>query len=158
MIPSPETELEYLDPFELLVAVILSAQCTDERVNMVTPSLFEAFPNVEAMSEAEPEQIFPFVRIGTVVNPTPGANQSFKWHPENGTFTEAIGATSSFLTRTNTDLFAAALDGAQPADGTRGLFFRFSNRWWLTASRCRKCGYILRGLTEPRCPECGTDL
>ena len=47
MIPSPETELEYVDPFELLVAVILSAQCTDERVNMVTPPLFEAFPNVE---------------------------------------------------------------------------------------------------------------
>lgn len=68
MIPSPETELEYQDPFELLVAVILSAQCTDERVNMVTPSLFEAFPNVEAFSEAEPEQIFPFVRSVTYPN------------------------------------------------------------------------------------------
>ena len=61
-IPSPETELRYLTPYELLVAVILSAQCTDERVNKVTPALFEEFPVVEALSKAEPEDIYPFIR------------------------------------------------------------------------------------------------
>lgn len=68
MIPAPETELEYNDPFQLLVAVILSAQCTDERVNMVTPPLFEAFPDAAAIAEAEPEQIFPFIRSVTYPN------------------------------------------------------------------------------------------
>ncbi len=61
-IPAPETELDYRDPYELLVAVVLSAQCTDARVNTVTPALFEAFPTVAAMAEAEAETIFPFIR------------------------------------------------------------------------------------------------
>jgi endonuclease-3 len=68
MIPSPETELEYLDPFQLLVAVILSAQCTDERVNMVTPRLFEAYPDAVAMAEALPEDLFPYIRSVTYPN------------------------------------------------------------------------------------------
>lgn len=61
-IPRPETELRYRNPFELLVAVILSAQCTDERVNRVTPALFEAFPTAEALAAAEPEDVFPYIR------------------------------------------------------------------------------------------------
>ena len=61
-IPEPETELSYRTPFELLVAVILSAQCTDKRVNLVTPALFEAYPTPEAMAEASADEIFPFVR------------------------------------------------------------------------------------------------
>jgi endonuclease-3 len=61
-IPRPETELEYTDPYELIVAVILSAQCTDERVNQVTPGLFEAFPTVAALAEAEPGEVLPFVK------------------------------------------------------------------------------------------------
>ena len=59
--PVAETELHYETPFQLLVAVILSAQCTDKRVNMVTPALFEAYPNAEAMSKASPEDIFEYV-------------------------------------------------------------------------------------------------
>lgn len=55
--PNPETELDYRNHFELLVAVILSAQCTDKRVNMVTPALFEAFPNAQAMAGASVEEI-----------------------------------------------------------------------------------------------------
>lgn len=62
VIPTPETELEHEDPYELIVAVILSAQCTDARVNMVTPALFEAFPTVEALAAAEPEDVFPHIR------------------------------------------------------------------------------------------------
>ena len=60
--PIAETELNYTNGFELLVAVILSAQCTDKRVNLVTPSLFEAFPNSETMSTATKETIFDKIR------------------------------------------------------------------------------------------------
>lgn len=60
--PVAETELHYSNPFELLVAVILSAQCTDKRINMVTPALFEAFPDAEAMSHASADDIFPYVK------------------------------------------------------------------------------------------------
>ena len=60
--PVAETELHYTDPFQLLVAVILSAQCTDKRVNLVTPALFEAYPTAEVMAEATPEAIFEYIR------------------------------------------------------------------------------------------------
>ena len=60
--PVAESELNYSNPFELLVAVILSAQCTDKRVNLTTPSLFEAYPTAEAMAEATAEDIFPYIR------------------------------------------------------------------------------------------------
>lgn len=61
-IPRAETELVFGNPFELLVAVVLSAQCTDKRVNMVTPALFEVYPTPEAMARATPEDIFPLIR------------------------------------------------------------------------------------------------
>lgn len=57
-----ETELHYEDPFQLLVAVILSAQCTDKRVNMVTSALFKDYPNAEAMAAATPGTIFPYIK------------------------------------------------------------------------------------------------
>lgn len=60
--PEAATELHFSSPYELLVAVMLSAQCTDKRVNMVTPALFEAFPTVQDMAAATPEQIFPYVK------------------------------------------------------------------------------------------------
>lgn len=60
--PSPQTELHYADPFQLLVAVILSAQCTDKRVNMITPALFEAFPTARAMAAASSESIFGLIK------------------------------------------------------------------------------------------------
>jgi endonuclease-3 len=60
--PAAETELHYSNPFELLVAVILSAQCTDKRVNMVTPALFKAFPSPELMAAASSDEIFPYIR------------------------------------------------------------------------------------------------
>lgn len=60
--PSPETELTYGNPFQLLCAVILSAQCTDKRVNLVTPALFEAFPTPQALAGATPEQVFRLIR------------------------------------------------------------------------------------------------
>ena len=60
--PVAETELHYKDPFQLLIAVILSAQCTDKRVNQVTPPLFEAFPTPEALAAATPEAVFEYIR------------------------------------------------------------------------------------------------
>lgn len=57
-----ETELDYESPFELLVAVILSAQCTDKRVNLTTPALFEQYPDAQTMAKAEPEDIFRIIR------------------------------------------------------------------------------------------------
>ena len=60
--PEAATELHFSSPYQLLCAVMLSAQCTDKRVNMVTPALFEAFPTVQDMAAATPEQIFPYVK------------------------------------------------------------------------------------------------
>ena len=60
--PVAETELHYDNPFQLLVAVILSAQCTDKRVNLVTPALFRDFPVPEAMAATTPEVIYEYVR------------------------------------------------------------------------------------------------
>lgn len=60
--PVAESELNYSSPFQLLVAVILSAQCTDKRVNLTTPALFEAYPTAERMAEASAEEIFSYIR------------------------------------------------------------------------------------------------
>ena len=60
--PVAESELHYTDPYQLLVAVILSAQCTDKRVNMTTPALFEAFPTPHHMARATAEEIYPYIK------------------------------------------------------------------------------------------------
>lgn len=60
--PTAETELEYTNPFQLLVAVILSAQCTDKRINMVTPALFKNFPTPEVMAASSPEVIYEYIK------------------------------------------------------------------------------------------------
>jgi endonuclease-3 len=60
--PEPETELEYRDPFELIVAVILSAQCTDKRVNVITPHLLKAFPDAAKMAAADQGEIFEYIK------------------------------------------------------------------------------------------------
>ncbi|MBB6097304.1 endonuclease-3 [Deinobacterium chartae] len=60
--PDARTELVYRNPFELLVATVLSAQATDRSVNLATPALFAAYPDAQAMSQATPEQIEPFIR------------------------------------------------------------------------------------------------
>lgn len=66
--PDAETELEYNDPYQLLVAVILSAQCTDERINKVTPALFERFPTPRHLALAEPEEVYPYIKSVTYPN------------------------------------------------------------------------------------------
>jgi endonuclease-3 len=66
--PEAETELAYRNPFELLVAVILSAQCTDKRVNIVTPPLMQKFPDAKSMANAETKDIFEFIKSCTYPN------------------------------------------------------------------------------------------
>lgn len=61
-IPDAETELQYQNSFQLLVAVILSAQCTDKRVNLVTPALFEHFPDAESLSHSHFDEVFPLIK------------------------------------------------------------------------------------------------
>jgi endonuclease-3 len=60
--PDAETELHYNNPFQLLIAVILSAQCTDKRINMITPALFQRFPTPKALAEASPDEVFDYIR------------------------------------------------------------------------------------------------
>lgn len=60
--PIAETELHYNSPFELLVAVILSAQCTDKRINMVTPELFKVFPNPQRMADSSSDEIYEYIK------------------------------------------------------------------------------------------------
>ena len=67
-IEHPTTELEYETPYQLLVAVILSAQCTDERVNKATPALFADYPTVEVLAEATEEEIYPYIQSITFPN------------------------------------------------------------------------------------------
>lgn len=60
--PFAETELVYTNPYELLVAVILSAQCTDKRVNLVTPEFFQAFPDAKTLAKYEAKEVFPYIK------------------------------------------------------------------------------------------------
>jgi endonuclease-3 len=62
VMPVAETELDYTDPYELLVAVILSAQCTDKRVNLITPPFFQKYPDVSALAQSSQEQVFELIK------------------------------------------------------------------------------------------------
>ncbi len=66
--PVAESELKYRNPYELVVAVILSAQCTDKRVNIITPALFKRFPDAHAMAQSGWEEIFRYIRSVTYPN------------------------------------------------------------------------------------------
>lgn len=68
IMPEPKTELHYDTPFHLLLAVILSAQCTDKRINMVTPALFERFPQPEDLAAASEEEVYGFIKSVTFPN------------------------------------------------------------------------------------------
>lgn len=66
--PDPKTELDYDTPFHLLLAVILSAQCTDKRVNIVTPPLFEAYPDAYSLAKATEEEVYEYIKSVTFPN------------------------------------------------------------------------------------------
>lgn len=60
--PDPQTELCFDNPYQLLVAVILSAQCTDKRINLVTPALFKAFPTPRDLAQASPDEVYEYIK------------------------------------------------------------------------------------------------
>lgn len=66
--PQAETELNYSNPFELLVAVVLSAQCTDKRINIVTPKLFQDFPTPEHLAASNFDELFPYIKTVSYPN------------------------------------------------------------------------------------------
>jgi len=66
--PVAETELDYHDPYELLVATILSAQCTDKRVNMITPAFYKRFPDAVSLAKADQEEVFELIRTCSYPN------------------------------------------------------------------------------------------
>jgi endonuclease-3 len=66
--PEPETELAYKDEYQLVVAVVLSAQCTDKRVNIITPPFFEKFPNFESLASASFEEVYQLIKSCTYPN------------------------------------------------------------------------------------------
>jgi len=66
--PDAQTELHYKNPYQLLVAVILSAQCTDKRVNMTTPAFFKVFPGPESLAKAGPEDVYPIIKSVSFAN------------------------------------------------------------------------------------------
>lgn len=68
IMPEPKTELHYDTPFHLLLAVILSAQCTDKRINMVTPALFERFPDPASLAAAAEEEVYEYIKSVTFPN------------------------------------------------------------------------------------------
>jgi len=61
-VPEAKSELDFRSPYEMLVAVILSAQCTDKRVNMTTPALFKAFPTAEVMAATSPDEVYTYIK------------------------------------------------------------------------------------------------
>lgn len=66
--PNPESELVFTDSYQLIIAVILSAQCTDKRVNMITPALFDKYPTVYHLAKATPEDVFDYIKSVTYPN------------------------------------------------------------------------------------------
>ena len=88
-VPVAETELHYDNPFELLIAVILSAQCTDKRVNMITPALYRDFPTPEALAATTPDVVYEYIRSVSYPNNKATAMNTFyqalisNWCPTN---------------------------------------------------------------------------
>ncbi len=87
-VPVAETELHYNSPYELIVAVILSAQCTDKRVNIVTRELFKRFPTAESMAASSPEEIYEYVKSVSYPN-----NKSRNLHKMANQLLEMFGGT-----------------------------------------------------------------
>ena len=138
-IPEPETELDYRNTFELLVAVVLSAQCTDKRVNLVTPALFDAYPTPARMATAEVEEIFPFIRSVSYPNNKAKAlaklaRQLVEHHggqvPERH---EELVTLAGVGRKTANVVVAVAFD--EPAIAVDTHVFRVSNRIGLVADK-----------------------
>ena len=135
-VPIAETELHYKNNFQLLIAVILSAQCTDKRINMITPALFEAFPTPEDLAQASVDSIFEYIKSVSYPN-----NKAKNLHgmaqklvkdfnstvPDNMNDLESLPGVGR---KTANVLLSVAFD--QPAMAVDTHVFRVSNRIGLT--------------------------
>jgi endonuclease-3 len=78
--PQAETELHYGNSFQLLIAVILSAQCTDKRINLVTPAIFEDFPTPQSLAATDFDTLFPYIKTVSYPN---NKTKHLDWHGKN---------------------------------------------------------------------------
>ena len=138
--PKLYTELHYENPFQILVAVVLSAQCTDKRVNMVTPKLFEKYPTAALMSQAEPQDILPLIKSISYPNSKSKYLAGLSKHITND-YNGEIPSTIEDLTRlpgvgrkTANVIQAIVFNKATLAVDTH--VFRVSHRLGLVSSKC----------------------
>lgn len=138
--PEANTELKYDNPFQLLCAVILSAQCTDKRVNMVTPTLFKAFPTAEAMACSTKEEILEHVKSVSYPNSKAEhlvemARQLMQKHRGEvpGNFDELV-ALPGVGRKTANVMLSVAFNEARMAVDTH--VFRVSHRIGLVSDKC----------------------
>ena len=135
-----ETELDYTTPFELLIAVMLSAQCTDKRINQVTPALFAAYPSPEALAKATPEEVFSYIRSVSYPNNKAkhlvGMAQRLvaDFHSEVPTTLEELTTLPGVGRKTANVVQAVAFGKAALAVDTH--VFRVSHRIGLVPKRC----------------------
>ena len=150
--PHPTSELDYTNNFELLVAVMLSAQCTDKRVNMVTPALFRAYPTPERMAEAEEVELLELIRSVSYPN-SKAAHLRGMARMLVADFGGEVPSTLEELTRlpgvgrkTANVVQAIAFGKAAMAVDTH--IFRVSHRMGLVSDRCTTPLSVERELTR----------
>lgn len=113
--PIAETELNYENPYQLLVAVILSAQCTDKRINQITPALFNAYPTPESMAKATVDEIFTYIKSVSYPN-----NKARNLHGMSRTLVEEF---NSEVPSDLTDLLKIPGVGRKTANVIRSVIF-----------------------------------
>ena len=182
-VPVAETELHYKDPYQLLVAVILSAQCTDKRVNMITPALFEAFPTPEVLAVSSPEVVYEYVKSVSYPNSkakhlsemakkltadfggvVPGDMELLQTLPGVGRKTANVMMAVAFgqpAMPVDTHVFRVAnrmglVDAKTPLETEKQLVEHIPAEWLSTAHHW----FILHGryvclARKPKCEECG---
>lgn len=134
--PEAETELHYENPYQLLVAVILSAQCTDKRINLVTPKLFERFPTPQSLAQSSSDEVFEYIRSVSYPNNKAkhlvGMAQKLV-HDFNGEVPSSIDdlQTMPGVGRKTANVIASVIFSA-PAMAVDTHVFRVSNRIGLT--------------------------
>lgn len=150
--PIAETELQYSNPFELLIAVILSAQCTDKRVNQITPALFRDFPTPEALAATTPEVVFEYIRSVSYPNNKAkhlvGMAQMLveQFHSEVPDTHEALTRLPGVGRKTANVIQSVVFNKAAMAVDTH--VFRVSHRLGLVTARCTTPLSVEKELTK----------
>jgi endonuclease-3 len=157
--PNAETELLYDNPYQLLVAVILSAQCTDKRVNLTTPAIFEKYPDTKHLAKATFDKLFPLIRsISYPNNKTKHLiGMAQKVEEEFGgeiphTVEELVQLPG--VGRKTANVITSVVD-KQPNMAVDTHVFRVSARIGLTVNAKTLHGRYICVARNPKCPECG---